>query len=58
MDFTGINYEIPVDYEYRSTENNNVIFCPNCGAVNHINPNWYGSIQSLIFCVICGKEIQ
>jgi len=34
-----------------------VIFCPNCGAVNRINLNWYGSIQGLIFCWKCGEEL-
>ena len=55
---TGIDYEIPDDYERGTANNSNVIFCPNCGAINHNFLNWYGSIQGLIFCWACGKEIQ
>ena len=57
MDYTGIGYGI-LDYrEFISVDNSDVIFCPNCGAINHIKLYQYGSIQGLIFCVECGKEI-
>jgi len=59
MNYTGTGYQTPEleFYEQRTVENSNVIFCPNCGAVNHIVLNWYGGIRGISFCAVCGKEI-
>ena len=55
MNFASVGCTIP-DY-YESLNSFNVIFCPNCGAMNTIKLDWCGSIQGLIFCIYCGKEI-
>ena len=56
MEYTGTDYIIPNDYEkYNSSK---IIFCPNCGAMNRISLDWYGSIQGIIFCDKCGREIE
>ena len=59
MDFTGTNYTTPEErcYEQVTVNYFQVIFCPNCGAMNRISLDWCGSIQGLIFCDKCGKEI-
>ena len=57
MDFISAGCGI-LDYRNSiSVDNSDIIFCPNCGAINHISLYPYGSIQGLIFCVECGKEI-
>lgn len=59
MDYTGTDYTIPKNefYGQMSVNNFDVIFCQNCGAVNHIILDWCGSIKGLMFCVECGQEI-
>ena len=55
---TDSDYQIPEnEWVTRTTDNVEVAICPNCGAINHINQNWYGSIRGLIFCWKCGKEL-
>lgn len=54
---TGIDYEIPNDYENGTATNTNVIFCSKCGTINHIVLDWSGSIRGIIFCWCCGAEI-
>ena len=46
----------PNDYEIMNCFD--VIFCPCCGTLNLINLDWCGGVKGLIFCEICGAEIQ
>ena len=55
MSFISTGYQIPEEefYEYVSVGNSNVIFCSNCGAINHIFD--YNTVY--LYCAVCGKEI-
>lgn len=59
MNFISTGYQISEEefIQISTSDNCNTINCPNCGAINRIVLNWYGSIQGLKFCWQCGKEI-
>ena len=56
MNFISTGYQISEEefYEYSSVDNSNVIFCPHCGAINHI----FGYQTDYLYCVQCGKIIS
>ena len=55
MDYIDTNTIIPDNYEDMNSYQ--IIFCPYCGFMNHINIDLCGSIKGLIFCDKCGGEI-
>jgi len=56
MNFVDINNTKITD-DYERMNNFELIFCPDCGAMNLIYYDWCGNIMGLQFCMVCGKEL-